>query len=250
MKYILLFIFIFALLVCCMKHKESFDKDKIIIVISRYNEKLDWLKEDPFNKYPVIIYNKGPNDDFYKPDKLVKVINIKNVGRCDHTYIYHIIKNYDNLNNITIFLPGSNNMDNKIGKSKKMIEKIEQHNKAVFLSAKVNQNDLYDFQLDKWKASSVENNTLNPEDNLELSQIRPFGKWVENNFGEVDITHVSYGGIFSVSNKDIQQHPKSYYEELIKDVSNSSNPEAGHYFERGWQAVFYPLKDTLIVEES
>jgi len=228
-------------------YKESFnDNIDIIIVVSRYNEKLDWLKEEPYNKYSVIIYNKGPNNDFYKPEKLIKVVDIKNVGREGHTYLYHIIQNYEKLNNITIFLPGSNNTDYKIKKSNEMIKKIEETNKAVFLSNKVN--DLYDFQLDKYQSSHIENIKLNPENNLELSTIRPFGKWKENTFVDIQIDNVSYGGIFSISNKDILQHPKTYYENLITQLTNSSNPEVGHYFERGWQAVFYPMKDTLIIE--
>ena len=74
----------------------------IQLVVSRYNENLEWLKEEPFHKYPVICYNKGPNDDFYKPEGM-KVVNVENVGRCDHTYIYHIVKNYDSLAQHTMF---------------------------------------------------------------------------------------------------------------------------------------------------
>jgi hypothetical protein len=31
---------------------------------------------------------------------------------------------------------------------------------------------------------------------------------------------------------------------LIKDLETHSNPEVGHYFERGWAAVFYPMEHT------
>jgi len=244
-KYILFIaiLFLILLVIYGIKNKEGFAD--IIIVVARYNEKLDWLKEEPFNKYPVIIYNKGPNDDFYKPPNC-KIVKVDNVGRCDHTYVYHIIQNYDKLNNITVFLPGSTNMENKLEHSKLLFQKIEQHNKAVFLSQQINMQDLYNFQLDEWVASSNENSSINPESQLELSSIRPFGKWLEARYGNIEITRVTYWGIFSVSDKDINQHPKSYYEELIKDVSNSSNPEAGHYFERSWQAMFHPMKETLI----
>ena len=76
----------------------------IEIVISRYNENLEWLNYEPFNKYKNIIYNKGPNDDFCKTNN-IKVFNLENIGRCDHTYLFHIIENYDNLADITVFLP-------------------------------------------------------------------------------------------------------------------------------------------------
>ena len=40
--------------------------NNIILVIARYNENLDWLTEEPFNKYNSIVYNKGINDNFNK----------------------------------------------------------------------------------------------------------------------------------------------------------------------------------------
>jgi len=94
-------------------NKENFENNNIVIIISRYNENLEWLKEEPFNKYPVIIYNKGPNDDFYKPDNLIKIVKLDNVGREGHTYLHHIINNYDNLYNINILFPGSINIEIK-----------------------------------------------------------------------------------------------------------------------------------------
>ena len=56
-------IILLLLLVLYGKYKEGFDLNSNVIVVSRYNEKLDWLKDEPFNKYSVIIYNKG-NDEF------------------------------------------------------------------------------------------------------------------------------------------------------------------------------------------
>jgi hypothetical protein len=54
-------------------------------------------------------------------------------------------------------------------------------------------------------------------------------------------------GIFAISKKDILQHPISYYETLIKDVDECSNPESGHFFERSWYALFYPYENIKIV---
>jgi hypothetical protein len=216
-----------------------------VIVVSRYNEKLEWLKEHPFNLYPVIIYNKGLNDDFYKPDKLIKIINIENVGRCDHTYLYHIIHNYDNLHDIIVFLPGSSNAEYRINRCRQLILHIEQQNKAVFLCTHTNMDYLYDFQLDYWQATSLENNSVNPENKLKISTIRPFGKWFKAMYGDIKINYISWNGLFSVSKLDILQHSKSYYERLILELSDSSNPEAGHYFERSWEAVFYPMTHTI-----
>jgi hypothetical protein len=101
-------------------------------------------------------------------------------------------------------------MDNKKPQLITLFNKIEETNKAVFLSNKTSLTELYDFKLDNWKASSPENNSINSESKLELSEIRPFGKWYEHNFKNIELKYLTYGGIFSISKEDIIQHPKSY----------------------------------------
>jgi len=230
--------------------KESFENSKITLIVSRYNENLEWLKEEPFNKYNVILYNKGVNDNYYKSPKIINTYKIENIGKCDHTYLYHIIQNYDNMSEINVFLPGSVNMSYKINRAKKLLNEIEKNDSSVFLYNESHNNiqqQLYNFQIENYVTSSTQNQKINDESILELSKLRPFGKWYEKYFNNITTTHISYQGIFSVSNKDIMKNPKSYYENLIKELSNSSNPEVGHYFERSWEAVFYPL-NTLFIE--
>jgi hypothetical protein len=216
-----------------------------VIVVSRYNENLEWLKEEPFNLYPVIIYNKGPNDNFYKPDKLIKIVNVENVGRESHTYLYHIIHNYDNLHDIIVFLPGSTNAEYRLNRCKHIIYHIEHQNKAVFICTHTDMNTLSNFQLDHWNANSYENNLINPENKLKPSSIRPFGKWFNTMFGDININYISWNGLFSVSKLDILHHSKNYYKKLMNEVSGSSNPETNHYFERSWEAVFFPMNHTI-----
>jgi hypothetical protein len=86
---------------------DTFTVDQIQIVIARYSENLEWMKESPFEGHEYIVYNKGPNEDFYRSEDLKDVIELDNVGREGHTYLYHIIHNYDNLADVTVFLPGS-----------------------------------------------------------------------------------------------------------------------------------------------
>lgn len=218
---------------------EDFQQNNIEIVVSRYNEDLEWLKDEPFNKYPIVIYNKGVNDDFYKPNN-TKIIKLANVGRCDHTYLYHIVNNYDNLPENTIFLPGSANMHNKIDKAKEQVYEMEKHNNTVILGSKYNnvKNDLYGFSIDSHIATDTKNSSMNNETKLEISRIRPFGKWFEHHFGDTPVQYISYFGILGINKKHILLRKKEFYEKLLAEVSNSSNPEVGHYLERAWNAVF------------
>ena len=48
----------------------------------------------------------------------------------------------------------------------------------------------------------------------------------------------SHGAIFSVSRANIQKYERSYYNRLLSTISDHSNPEEGHYFERAWYSMF------------
>jgi hypothetical protein len=224
------------------KRIELFDTSDILLVISRYNEDLKWLNDEPFNKYKNIIYNKGPNNNFIINENTKEIKKLPNIGRCDHTYLHYVIENYNNLPNIVVFLPGSVNMDFKYDKASRLLEELDKSNKNIFIGYKHNdvKKELYDFELDKWEASDNANKAINNENKLELSSIRPFGKWFEHHFGDTVIKYVTYSGILSVDKKTILRRPITFYQNLIKDVSNSSNPEAGHYIERSWLAIFNP----------
>ena len=229
---------------------EHFNKSDIEIVISRYNEPLEWIKDSPFSNYNAIVYNKGPNEEFEKTPNIKRIVPLENVGREGHTHLYHIINNYDNLAEITVFLPGSCNMQNKKDKAKKLIEKIEEYDKAVFVSDETHncvKTVLYHFQLDEYTSSDDSNRSINPENILEKSNIRPFGKWFETNFGDTVTKNISYLGIYSISKQDILQHPIEHYKKLLEQLETSSNPEVGHYIERSWAAIFHPMNNTEIV---
>jgi len=250
----LLILLIFLFILCLLFNYDKFDKfdnlekKNIELVISRYNEDLEWLNTEPFNKYSNIIYNKGVNNKFITNNKTT-TIKLKNVGRESESYLNHIIRNYNNLADITIFLPGSLDIEYKNIKATKLINEIEIHQDTVFIGKKHDnvKNELYDFKLDEYLSTGQNNKNINPEFKLELSKIRPFGRWYEHHFKH-DIQYVSYLGIIGISKQDILNHPKSYYEKLIKQLQNSSNPEVGHYFERSWEAIFYKLNNPKYID--
>ena len=92
--------------------------NNVEIIIARFNEDLSWTIESPFNLFQYIVYNKGNNENFIKTN-VKQIINIENVGKNDHTFLYHVTENYVNLSNITVFFPGSLNMVFKKKKQKK-----------------------------------------------------------------------------------------------------------------------------------
>ena len=81
--------------------------ERLHIVVARYKEQLEWLNNEPFNLFPVTLYNKGGDDNYTKTPNIVKEVVLPNYGLEVHSFLYHIINNYDNLANITVFLPVS-----------------------------------------------------------------------------------------------------------------------------------------------
>ena len=90
------------------------------------------------------------------------------------------------------------------------------------------------------------NTKENPNSTLLKSKIRPFGKWYDNVFGDLKIRHVNYFGILSVSKSDIRNRKITFYKKLISYINTHDNPEAGHYIERAWIAIFHPIKPSRL----
>ena len=73
-------------------------KQNTDIVVSRYDENIEWCK--PYAEM-CVVYNKG---EPLKNNFGCKIRHLKNVGRESHTYLSHIVYNWDTLNEYTLFL--------------------------------------------------------------------------------------------------------------------------------------------------
>jgi len=220
------------------------------IVVARYNEDLSFLKNAPFNEFPVICYNKGPVDSGCRAaGTCKKMIKLPNVGKCDHTYLYHIIQNYHNLADVTFFIPGSCLMNSfKTSKTMRTFEYAKKTKNSVFIGLNLDNvaKDLYEFEIDEYVTTNRENVKINSDGSMKRCEIRPFGKWYESNFGDLKITLADFTSIFAVSREHILQHPRSHYEKLISYLDDDVSPECGHYMERSWVAVFSPIPNECL----
>ncbi len=222
---------------------------EVELVISRYNESLEWLNKKPFCNYHHTIYNKGNDLKFCVNSKTLNIIPLKNIGRESHTYLKHIKLRYKTLSKLTVFLPGSLNGNlNKMNKAIYILKLYEKNKSLVSTMIGLYYNngiqiDLNNFKIDYW-CSKLKKEIYTDENSIiEKCKIRPFGKWHKHVFGDIVTKIVPYGGVFSISKTDIIQHPKKRYKILLKilENTNSSNPEEGHYIERSWESIFYPL---------
>jgi hypothetical protein len=220
----------------------------IEIIISRFNEDLNWTTEGIFNDYKYTVYNKGDNDNFNKSN-VKNIINLPNIGRCDHTYLYHIVSNYNKLSNKIVFFPGSLDLGYKKNIAIEILNKIKYSGQAIFIGeySENIKNKFDDFKLDNWSSTNSQNFIKNNESSLQISKIRPFGNWFKYYFGNKIVKSFCYWGVFSIDKRDVVQHPINRYIILLNQLNQSSNPEVGHYLERSWCAVFHPMKFTKIL---
>ena len=245
-KVLLFFIVILILTIITNLNIKKDSNKSIDIIISRYNEDLKWTLLKPFNKFNYIVYNKG-NDDNFEKSKIKKIINLDNIGREGHTYLYHIINNYNNLADINVFLPGSLELKYKLIKAKNILYKIIKYNKAFLRLTyipKVNK-IFYNYKHNDYESSSNFNKNKS-KNKVKLSDHRPFGNWYKHHFGDKDFNYLSNLGILSVDKKDILNHSIKYYEEFLNELKDDSNPEDGFFFEISMYPLFSPLNNTII----
>jgi hypothetical protein len=211
-------------------------------VIANYEENIEWVNKIPTNLYnKLTIYNKGRPKNY---DSLVKkgakIYALPNIGREGHTYLYHIIKNYDNLSNVTVFLPGSaETFYQKKAQLDIILNTLREKKDSIIVGLtdpEYIQNELDNFMIDEYEITSDENRRKNPGSVLEPAQVRPFGKWIKARFPGEEMNCMGYRGLAAASRQDIHKRPREFYEQLIGELQ-SQNPEVGHYVERAWPLI-------------
>lgn len=210
------------------KKIKKYTKKNCEIVVSKYNENLKWLDK---YKNLATIYDKSDHP-------IEGSIKLVNVGRESHTYLYHIITNWNNLSENTFFTQGNLSKDHDpfpietyLLKKKKLLFfshffckgiKFRNNNKYLFFTGKWKN----DFDNGNMKKSNLSFQDFWNQINSEIIEDYSQFKW-------------SHGAIFSINRKLIKSKPIEYYMNLIKYVGHHCNPEEGHYFERCWYYIFF-----------
>ncbi len=203
------------------------------VIISRFNEKLDWIKNIN-REFEIIIYNKGEKIELGNDYKLIEIAN---VGRESHTWLYHILGNYENISENNIFLQGR--IDDLGCMSHKDISKyLKNLNKNGFNSSRLGLLSPFHWKdnlsIDKdirykeaWNQNKISKNQLG------------FRKYSKQFFPKIPIiVPTSYGGCFAVSKDAIYKHSKDFYLKLLDTVNKHSHPIEAHFLERLWCYMF------------
>ena len=185
------------------------------IVVARYNEDVSCFS---FFLDHCLIYNKGSEMD-------MQCIPLPNIGREAHTYLHHIIENYDNLDDITVFTQG-----NPLDHSAKFFNRVEDllinRMPGHFVNLCDQVIDIHGLRCAHWPYGTLPDvlpvtakTLLDPEFQKSI--------W----FGA--------GAIFAVSKEGIQQRSLKFYQKAISLFPTT--PFCGGYsyaFERLWPVIF------------
>ncbi|KAL8875605.1 MAG: hypothetical protein Q9198_006060, partial [Flavoplaca austrocitrina] len=210
------------------------------IVVSHYNENLDWLKQ---HSDECCVYSKGGKTNAPQPP--LTSTPLPNIGREGHTFLYHIVNHYENLAKVTLFVQGriDDHVDMTVAEMK-----------AKALTTAPGQVTTYPFRelelfehwegipwekYPCWKRWSSMTMQKMQETPLEL-----FQKYISEDDRVPVAIGFAPGAIFAVNKKTIMRHNKAFYQRLLHKMFLGKmahvNPETGHYMERFWLALFNP----------
>lgn len=210
-------------------------------IVSRFHEPLGFLGREPFCSSKVYVYNKGPTEPVARH---AIVRTLPNVGKCDHTYLYHIVEEYDRLDELLCFLPASweNSEGLKRFRTERTLCHLREHGSAAVVAYDGGMGDrmaqCYDFQLDHYLSGFPDNRQTNGDGTMEPAPVRPFGRWYETYVGKgVPLRTDALQGVLVAHRDQVWKRNRSFYQALLEQVDHHPNPEVGHYLERSWASI-------------
>lgn len=192
------------------------------LVVARYNESVNWV--DAFSSYT--IYNKG-RDDLAARHR-VHSVKLPNVGREAHSYIHHIVENYDRLEDVLIFSQGGY-------RAHANFEPDEFLHRALDLGSLGFSTDLGNIN---GRIGSNSRDFVLHWHGVDLHTKEPYtlGGWWEKTTGEpwVRSRSVFWGATFSVRREFILRRSRESYQRILKTLDWCANPMEAHFCERAW----------------
>eukprot|EP00560_Eucampia_antarctica_P005537 CAMPEP_0197841166 /NCGR_PEP_ID=MMETSP1437-20131217/46020_1 /TAXON_ID=49252 ORGANISM="Eucampia antarctica, Strain CCMP1452" /NCGR_SAMPLE_ID=MMETSP1437 /ASSEMBLY_ACC=CAM_ASM_001096 /LENGTH=375 /DNA_ID=CAMNT_0043450877 /DNA_START=189 /DNA_END=1313 /DNA_ORIENTATION=- len=222
----------------------------VTVVISHCDKPIGWIWEDfipkDFEVDSTYVYTKCGNDVEGAPQD-AQIIVLPNVGRCDHTYAYHMARldsDHAANNNVVLFLK-DNDYRNDDGREFFELMQITSLNgfacnerSASYYQDKSSAYHNYDY-LATFKIGHYLRESRD-EDSEEtfISEYQNLGAWHEDlnlNLPK-PLVQVCYGGIFAALKSQIRERRETW-PVMEKSLTRGNNIEEGHFSERSWGAL-------------
>lgn len=195
------------------------------LVIARYNEDISWLIPF-FGIFKIYIYNKGRH---LTSLEYIDIINIPNIGREAHTYLYHIHKNYNSLSDIVVFLQAD------------ISEHTEGKNPYTFIYKLIDEAEIFSYSLN-YEILPKQNEVVYPDFNILMYKKKKliscecnFKEFFEVYFQKYPDLNFNFykGAIFAYTQDKIKKRSKYFYKTLL-NLEHRQNGELAHFLERSW----------------
>ena len=171
--------------------------------------------------------------------KKIQIIPMENVGRIDHTLVYHILQNWDNLPETLVSLPASILMCLRKGVYLSAIIKrlrVVKERYSGFYSPRFKKvSKDFNYSIDYYQSESNCNRNGNP---FIKSEYPDFKTWKNEIIDTRPMHYVAMRGMFAVSKENVLHINKGVYENLLVSLSVGDNIENGHFAERIWAHLF------------
>ena len=197
------------------------------IVVAHYNEPLGWLGDLPKGWQPVV-YHKGTPCEFPKTGRQPKSLRLENVGREAHTYLHHLIENWNRLAPVTAFVQG-----NPFSGAPDLIEDLK--DPACDSFRYFSNNPVGEcFETPFGSVTLCDRDGAPHHHGLALFTFaQAHGLWIKERIPFAPESN------FLVAREAIRSRPRSFYEALLETTLRDAL--AGYRLERLWMAIFRPV---------
>ena len=258
---------VFLLLLTCGR---AGAKAHIHVVLARYDEDVSWI-QDYAQRTDVkfIVYNKGePLTGSVQSSQNVDIIPIRNLGLEAGTYLHHIVHNYDNLAELTVFLQAAEPTHIPPGHLYPGVTFEDYLKKPLYVPTILVTADMKEVSYRKgYHGFGPVEASFNPcpADGLDRwFNFGPFSYWdivqgrrIKEQSAEFPTLEsmwssllpripypkhaiaMSHGAQFSVSRQNIVQHPLEFYQRLWDANQKSSESYTAFYLEYMWWYIFF-----------
>jgi hypothetical protein len=217
------------------------------LVLSLYRDRTDWVGPLRRPGVRVLVYDKW--DGAEGSGRITpSLLRLPNVGKCDHTYLHHIIAHYHDLADWTVFAPDSA-ADGRLH-GVRMEDALTPGDSLRVPRLWRGRDWGPDGRL-RWAhfGGVPDRNGTNWADRYASGKITPaklsFADWVRRYVGfdpdGPDWPGYAPGGIYAVPRRAITYLPAAFYARLRDQLSHAVEPEEGHYLERSWVVIFSGL---------
>ena len=194
------------------------------LVISRYEENIDWIENVAVNFDEIIVYNKGKSS-FNKKSEKIKEQKLPNIGRESHSFLHHIIQNYDNINKYAYLVFSQSDPFDHCSRFMELVNNRDNYSSKPFYFIRES-NDKFVFYYEPIEITHP--NGL------------PLVNFYYHIFCDEQIEKLpqSRNSLMIIPVKNIKFRSVDFYKHLLNFVNKSENPLEGYILERLWIPIF------------